>query len=980
MITKSLWAAPWSGQSRLIFNGTQIIANAANPNFITLQPNGYNDPPIIDAGGAKFDTDGHDIGIATALQGGGPLTKSGAGTLTLSGGWNYTGPTSILGGTLASGATAGTSNSLYALTLSGGTLAAANPGSETLGNFQLRSDVTVAGSSSSLISADVRVVASETRIFTVAPTGDPTGIDLLVSGKLGHHNGSTWGFATKEGNGVMKISGINEIGSLTVNDGKLILENSGIGGMWNGGLISNAQTELSVTGSNEVSFAQVIQGGGAITKSGTGTLVLSGANSYTGDTTVGAGTLRLGVASLADNSTVSIAADAKIDLAFSGSDTVRQLFINGVQQPRGIWTAARDGVHFAGSGSLVVTEGPDPDADGTWASSSDGNWATFGNWENSIIAKGADFTANFNPIIDTTITVDAGRTIGNLVFENANFILAGEPLTLASSTGTSSVTVDAGHTAIISTALTGSVGLQKSGDGTLALAAANSYSGATTISAGTLRVMADTSTGISITNAGFETPAFGENGWSYSPSGATWSFDGAGIGRNGSPWVTTAPEGVQSGFVQNSGTLSQTLTVATGGFYDLSFKAANRPGYADSGIAVQIDGATVKSYPAGTFASGGVFQTFVVRGIQLDAGSLTLTFAGSQNGGDSATAIDNLRLTGYAVGSLPVGTALNLTGGTLQLDVAQTVASLAGNADANVINHFALTVGDASHSTFGGVISGAGSLVKVGLGTLTLTGANSYTGPTLVNEGTLRINGKLAGAISVGINGTLAPGTSIGTLAVPSAAINGKLSIELDGASADRLNVTGTLDITNATLDLTGSPAAPELIIASFGSLTGANFATVTGLPSGYEVTYDLTNKQIKLTALSTGFADWIGLHPVSDSSPEGDPDHDGITNLMEYVLGGDPSASSSGILPEAQLTGKQLVFTFHRRTSSANDTTQVFQYGTNLADWMDLPVFQSEFVSISESITEPGMDKVIITIPTQELPAMFGRLKVSKP
>ena len=119
--------------------------------------------------------------------------------------------------------------------------------------------------------------------------------------------------------------------------------------------------------------------------------------------------------------------------------------------------------------------------------------------------------------------------------------------------------------------------------------------------------------------------------------------------------------------------MSQSLTVTTGGFYDLTFKAANRPSYPDSGIAVQIDGVTVKSYPAGTFASGGAFQTFVVRGILLEAGSRTLTFAGSQNGGDSATAIDDVHLTGYAAGSLPAGTALALSGGTLQLDVAQTV-------------------------------------------------------------------------------------------------------------------------------------------------------------------------------------------------------------------------------------------------------------------------------------------------------------------
>ena len=373
--------------------------------------------------------------------------------------------------------------------LNGGTLAAANAGDPNLGNFQLRGDVTVGGSSSSVISADVRVVANETRTFTVAPTGDPTGIDLLVSGKLGHHNGTAWGYAIKEGDGVMKISGINEIGKLTVNAGKLILENSGIAGMWNGGLLNNAQTELSVTGSNEVSFAQAIQGSGALTKTGTGTLVLAAANSYTGDTTVGAGTLRLGVASLADTSTVSIAADAKIDLAFSGSDTVRQLFINGVQQPRGVWNATRDGVHFAGTGSLVVTDGMDLESSGTWTSTSDGNWSAFGNWQGNTLANGTDKIATFNQATGVTVTLDTTRTLGGLSFSTANTTITGSnALTLDVTTGTPQVSVGPGVTATIAAPLAGSDGLSKTGGGTLALSGENTYAGATTVDGGTLAV------------------------------------------------------------------------------------------------------------------------------------------------------------------------------------------------------------------------------------------------------------------------------------------------------------------------------------------------------------------------------------------------------------------------------------------------------------------------------------------------------------
>ena len=295
----------------------------------------------------------------------------------------------------------------------------------------------------------------------------------------------------------------------------------------------------------------------------------------------------------------------------------------------------------------------------------------------------------------------------------------------------------------------------------------------------------------------------------------------------------------------------------------------------------------------------------------------------------------------------------------------------------------------------------ANGLIKAGDGTMELNGTNSYTGPTAVNAGKLLIhgtqtaatgtltvaanatlggNGSVGGAVIVQANGTLAPGTSIGTFTVPSATINGKLAMELDGASADRINVSGNLDITNATLTLTGTPTAQDLVIASFGSLTGSAFAQVTGLPNGYQVTYDLTNNQIKLSPVSTGFAAWIGLYTVSDPQPQGDPDLDGIANLLEYVLGGNPSQFSTGILPEADLTNDSLVFTFHRRSSSADDTTQIFQYGSNLTGWTDLPVIQGGFISISNNLPEPGMDEVIITIPAPGAPMMFGRLKVSRP
>ncbi|MEI6605074.1 MAG: autotransporter-associated beta strand repeat-containing protein, partial [Verrucomicrobiota bacterium] len=103
--------------------------------------------------------------------------------------------------------------------------------------------------------------------------------------------------------------------------------------------------------------------GGSVIKQGGGTLSMSGANTYTGSTTVNGGTLVLGQIN-PDNeaSTVSIAAaaGAKLDLAFGSgvTDTVGKLYIDGIQQPAGDYTSSHSSGAFAGSGTLHVNSGP----------------------------------------------------------------------------------------------------------------------------------------------------------------------------------------------------------------------------------------------------------------------------------------------------------------------------------------------------------------------------------------------------------------------------------------------------------------------------------------------------------------------------------------------------------------------------------------------------------------------------------------------
>ena len=87
-------------------------------------------------------------------------------------------------------------------------------------------------------------------------------------------------------------------------------------------------------------------------------MILSGAPGYSGDTLVNAGTLSLTQMGLSDTSEVSIASGAILNLAFSGTDTIGSLYLNGVAQGPGIYDAGTSGGYITGSGSLDIIPSP----------------------------------------------------------------------------------------------------------------------------------------------------------------------------------------------------------------------------------------------------------------------------------------------------------------------------------------------------------------------------------------------------------------------------------------------------------------------------------------------------------------------------------------------------------------------------------------------------------------------------------------------
>lgn len=176
-----------------------------------------------------------------------------------------------------------------------------------------------------------------------------------------------------------------------------------------------------------------------------------------------------------------------------------------------------------------------------------------------------------------------------------------------------------------------------------------------------------------------------------------------------------------------------------------------------------------------------------------------------------------------------------------------------------------------------------------------------------------------------------------------------------------------TLTEANGTFDISGVTVAADDTI-SFVVNANANLnADETALRG-----------TIALVKSTGGFSTWADswtAPALTDKTPGGDPDSDGISNLLEYVIGGDPRVSSTGFLPQQVIVGSDLVLSYQRSDASEADTTQTGQWSTNLTDWYDLAPVQ-----VNENDSAPDDLEIRIPLSNAVDGKLFGRLHVTMP
>ncbi|UPG96623.1 autotransporter-associated beta strand repeat-containing protein [Luteibacter aegosomatissinici] len=801
------------------------------------------------------------------IVGTGRLNKDGAGVLVLSGANTYTGGNTVLAGTLRAGSSqafGGSATGAGAGTMTvnpGATLDLADfnvwvaglngSGNVTLGSGTLQSNGNgtfsgaISGTGGVLISAHTQTMSgcgnTYTGVTTLASASLTT--DCLANGGQASGLGAS---SSASSNVLLQSGTIVYTGTdVAIDRGMQITAAGGIN-------VSNASTTLGIGG--------LITGTGQFQKLGQGTLVLSGANTYSGGTYVRGGTLRANVVNALSTGALRFDDVAGAALDMNGFDTAVAVVTGGGTTGGNISlggaTLTTNGASSAGvgmysgaitgNGNIVKTTGSVQYLAGTASTYVGTTTVNAGTLSVQSLANGgvasslgAASSAAANIVLnggtlqylgtgdstDRLFTLGASASsalgaegTGAIQFTNTGAVAFATQNTAQTVTLTGASTADNSLAANLADNGTGKTSLRKTGIGTWILRnPASTYTGATTIVGGVLGVDKLTNGG-QASSIGASTNAAANL---VIGSGATLRYTGAGDTTDRLFTLSTG-----SSVIESSGTgaivFSNTGSAAYAGSGDRTLGlGGNNTGNNTMGGSI-INGpggvTTLAKNDAGTWLLTGN-NTYTGNTV-INGGTLQIGNGGTTGSIASPSVIvaagtlafnrsDALNLAGTISGAgnvLQKGTGTTLltatntyTGGTSITGGTLQLGNggASGSIVGDVLDNGTLAFNRSDAYGFAGLVSGTGGVTQRGSGTTKLTGANNYKGATSVEAGTLLIDGNQAGATGTA---TVQTGGTLGGTGVLGGdvvvATGGSLAPG-DSGAAGTLTINGSLSVAN---------------------------------------------------------------------------------------------------------------------------------------------------------------------------------------